>query len=93
MPAEIVLAARTVPRTGVKIEIAVRYADFRLAELLGDRPGTGLWVARYSVTRHVGERMAFGNYLSFSRQGLDEAREIANELWTDSVQRRDANGA
>lgn len=88
MPAEIKIAEHEVPGTGVKIEVTVRYADHHLAKLLGDKPGTGLWAARYSVTRRVGDHVSFGNYLSFSRQELAEARKIANELWTDTVERR-----
>jgi hypothetical protein len=84
------LASRVVPGTDVVITIHVKRADPRLAKLLGDKPGTRLWIDQYTVVRHPGT-VTFVNYLLCGRQTEMSAREEANFLWTDTVQRRDAH--
>lgn len=84
------LASRVVPGTDVVIDIHVKRADKQLAKLLGDKPGTRAWIDQYTVTRHPGTAR-FVNYMSFGRQTERSARETANDLWLDTVQRRDTN--
>lgn len=83
------LSSHTVPGTDVQVEIQIILPDRQLAKLLGDERGTGLWITRYEITRRPGSAR-FANYLSFERTHLADAKEIANELWSDTVQRRNA---
>lgn len=82
------LAEHTVPGTNIVIAIEVRYADPELARLLEQPAGTDSWINQYTVVRRPGSS-SFVNYLLFGRQSEQEARELANQLWIDSIQRRD----
>ena len=84
------LARHIVPGTDVVITIHVKRADKQLAKLLRDKPGTRAWIDQYTVVRHPGTA-SFVNYLSFGCQTERSARAQANELWTDTVTRRNTN--
>jgi len=86
-----VIAEFTVPGTEVTIRIERNGADPQIAELLKDKPGTGRWVDQFNTIREPGRIPEHGNYLLFGRQSEEDARKIANFLWADTVQRRDAN--
>jgi hypothetical protein len=84
------IATCTVPGTPVTIVIEHQPADERLAALLGDRAGRGMWVERWFITRNP-NGADFVNYLTSGAGSLDEARTEANFLWSDTVTRRDAS--
>lgn len=85
-----VIAEFTVPGTEVVIRIERNGADPQIAKLLKDKPGTGRWIDQFNTIRFPGRNFDHGNYLLFGRQSEEDAREVANFLWNDTVTRRDA---